>query len=207
MQNNDANAATTFYFVRHGQIDANVEKKWHGSTDSLLNDTGVKQAYAMAEFFSEQIPNISRVYCSPLKRTLKTAQALADRINVPLEHEQGFREFGIGRLEGLAHEVLATEHKMFDSIAKDHDFAVEGGESVLDVRDRFLAALSRLKQKHMGEQVAIVSHGAAVAILLAHFFEPAPYPFHEYHMDNTGISKLVWGDAPVLEVFNQAEHI
>ena len=92
-------------------------------------------------------------------------------------------------------------------MAKDHHFSVEGGESVINVRDRFLAALSRLKQKHQGEQVAIVSHGAAIAIMLAHFLEPAPYPFHQYHMVNTGISKLVWGDEPLLEVFNLAEHI
>jgi len=207
MHNDDADSSTTFYFVRHGEIDANVEHKWHGSTDSLLNEKGVKQAKAMADYFSDNIHDISMVYTSPLKRTIKTAQTLAERIEVPLEYEIGFREFSIGKLEGLPHEELATKYGMFDSMAKDHHFSVEGGESVINVRDRFLAALSRLKQKHQGEQVAIVSHGAAVAILLAHFFEPAPYPFHHYHMANTGISKLVWGDEPSLEIFNLSEHI
>lgn len=207
MQNDGADGSTTFYFVRHGEIDANVENKWHGSTDSLLNDKGIMQAKAMASYFHENIAYISMVYCSPLKRTLKTAQTLAERIDVPLEHEQGFREFSIGQLEGLPHEVLATKYGMFESMAKDHHFSVEGGESVINVRDRFLAALSRLKQKHQGEQIAIVSHGAAIAIMLAHFLDPAPYPFHHYHMVNTGISKLVWGDEPLLEVFNLAEHL
>ena len=207
MQITGTNTATTFYFIRHGEIDANVEKKWHGSTDSPLNNNGLGQATRMADYFSLNIPNISRIYSSPLKRTLKTAEALAERVDVPLEHEHDFREFSIGRLEGLAYDVLAAEHRLFEYMADDHHYAVEGGESLIDVRDRFLAALSRLKQLHRGEEVAIVSHGAAVAILLAHFFEPAPYPFHDYHMDNTGISKLVWGDEPLLEVFNLSEHV
>ena len=199
--------ATTFYFIRHGEIDANVQKKWHGSTDSLLNQNGRGQASRMADYFSTNIPSVSRVYASPLKRTFNTAEALAARISVPLEPEDGFREFGIGKLEGLHYEELATKHRLFESMAEDHHYAVEGGESVINVRDRFLDSLSRLKQKHEGEEIAIVSHGAAVAILLAHFFEPAPYPFHEYHMDNTGISKLVWGSEPTLAFFNRAEHI
>lgn len=199
--------ATTFYFIRHGEIDANIEQKWHGSTDSLLNATGLLQAGKMAEYFSSNIASISKVYTSPLMRTLKTAEALSERINVPLEHEAGFREFSIGRLEGLAYEVLAIEHRMFEYMASDPHYSVEGGESVIEVRDRFLAALIRLKDLHRGEEIAIVSHGAAVGIMLAHFFNAAPYPFHEYHMVNTGISKLVWADEPILEVFNLSEHI
>jgi len=197
---------TTFYFVRHGEIDANVERKWHGSTDSALNATGLDQVQKMGVYISEKYPNISRIYSSPLKRTLKTAEALAERANVPLEHEHGFREFSIGKLEGLPYETLAGEHRMFESMANDHHYAVDGGESVIEVRDRFLSAMVRLKALHHGEEIVIVSHGAAMAILFAHFFEPAPYPFHDYHMANTGISKLVWGEKPVLEMFNLSDH-
>jgi len=202
-----SNTVTTFYLIRHGEIDANVEQKWHGSTDSLLNDTGLSQAKKMADYFSSKIPNISRVYSSPLKRTVKTAETLAERLEVPLEHEDAFREFSIGKLEGLTYETLATEYRIFEYMANDHHYAVEGGESVIEVRDRFLDALVRLKHMHPGQEIAIVSHGAAMAILFAHFFEAAPYPFQNYHMTNTGISKLVWGDLPILEVFNLSEHI
>lgn len=201
------NTGTTFYFIRHGEIDANIEQKWHGSTDSILNATGLQQARRMADYFLSNINSISKVYTSPLMRTLKTAETLSERVNIPLEHEAGFREFGIGCLEGLAYEVLATEHRMFEHMAADHHYSVEGGESVIEVRDRFLLALTRLKDLHQGEEIAIVSHGAAVGIMLAHFFNAAPYPFHEYHMVNTGISKLVWDDEPILEVFNLSEHV
>jgi broad specificity phosphatase PhoE len=208
MQSEASDSATTFYFIRHGEIDANVQQKWHGSTDSLLNDTGQRQAGKMADYFESNISKISMVYTSPLSRTLKTAEALSERVNVPLEHEPDFREFSIGSLEGLPYEILAAEHRMFEHMEADHHYSVEGGESVIEVRDRFLSALTRLKDKHQGEEIAIVSHGAAVGILFAHFFQSAPYPFHEYHMVNTGISKLVWDDElPVLEIFNLSEHL
>jgi hypothetical protein len=49
---------TTFYLVRHGQIDANVNRLWHGSTDSPLNQTGITQAEKMASKIFEKLQEI-----------------------------------------------------------------------------------------------------------------------------------------------------
>ncbi len=198
---------TTFYLIRHGEIDANVEKRWHGATDSELNATGLDQASRMGEVVSRIFPEISMIYMSPLKRTIKTANALSDVATVPTVVHQGLREFAIGELEGVLFSELMERHKFFDAIAENQDYAPPGGESINQVRDRMLLAFNDIAQTHKGEHIAVVSHGAAMAIALADLFTGSPYPFFNYQMSNTGVSRLKWGESPELMSFDDTDHL
>jgi len=197
---------TTIYLIRHGEIDANVNECWHGWTDSELNKRGRVQAQKMGLHLAAASPDISCVYSSPLRRTLITAKSLANRLQCdPVTHE-GLKEYGIGHLEGQPYQVLKDEHKFFDLIAQDHDYAPPEGESVNQVYGRMRCALEAIREQHTGETIAVVSHGAALAITLAGLVDGAPVPFHHYHMSNTGITKLVWRDTPTIEFFNVRDH-
>ena len=198
---------TTFYLIRHGEIDANVDRCWHGATDSDLNPTGVNQARRMAQRVSNLYPKISMIYVSPLKRTMKTAQLLAQACGKQSKVHPDLREYDIGELEGTSYEELAGRHQFFDAIARDQDFAPEGGESINQVKQRMLSALNDIASRHQGEQVAVVGHGAAIAIVLADLLRGLPYPFSDYHMANTGISQLKWGNSPELVSFNDTGHL
>lgn len=45
MHNSQSTLTTKpFYFLRHGETDWNKERKWQGSQDIPLNDTGIAQA-------------------------------------------------------------------------------------------------------------------------------------------------------------------
>lgn len=199
--------STTLYLIRHGEIDANVDRHWHGSTDSELNENGRRQAEQMASHVADNHPEISAIYCSPLLRTLHTALPLAKRLNLDLEPEDDLREYSIGHLEGTPYEVLKDEHRFFDSIAFSQDYAPEGGESPNQVCSRVVAVLMRRRQRHQGQSIAVVSHGAAMGIAMTHLLENRVFPFHNYHMVNTGYSKLVLSSEPRLEFFNMSEHL
>ncbi|MBD3646732.1 MAG: histidine phosphatase family protein [Pseudomonadales bacterium] len=198
---------TTIYLIRHGEIDANVAKRWHGWTDSDLNDNGRLQAEKMGAHLAEQSPEISAIYSSPLRRTLDTARSLAGLLNLePVTHD-GLREWGIGRWEGQLYDVLRDKHKFFDAIANDLNYTPPDGESVNQVCARMVGAFEEIRLRHEGECLALVGHGAALAITLASLLDGGPMPFYQYHMDNTGITKLIWHDKPVVEFFNQREHL
>ena len=181
---------TQCFLVRHGEIEANVERLWHGTTDGLLTPTGHDQIGHLGQHFYDRKLDISKIYSSPLKRTMKTAEAIAGPQNMEVTPVPGLIEFGVGEWEGLSYEVIATEHKFFDKIAENQDFSPIGGESVNQVAERINRAFFSLVDQHRGEKIVMVGHGAAFAILMAGLLEGAHYPFFDHHMSNTGISLL-----------------
>ncbi len=200
---------TTCFLVRHGEIQANVERLWHGSTDSDLTPEGQKQISQLGQHYSDKNHSISAIYTSPLKRTIKTAQAISQARGAQVEPIAELVEYGIGEWEGLSYETIATQHGFFDSIAANQDFKPRGGESVNQVAERVLGAFYSLVDKHRGEQIMLVGHGAAFAILMAELLDGASYPFHDHHMSNTGVSRLeVSAENHVSRpVFDNTEHL
>ena len=176
--------------VRHGEIQANVERLWHGTTDSDLTVTGAQQVKHLGLHFSDINVTISKIYSSPLMRTVKTAQAIGQHQNLEVIPIAGLIEFGVGEWEGLSYETIASEHRFFDLIAEDQNFQPVGGESVNQVADRITKAFFSLVEQHRGERIVMVGHGAAFAILMAGLLEGSPFPFFHHHMSNTGVSVL-----------------
>ena len=66
--------------VRHGETYANVEKVWHGHTDTELTPRGLRQASLLGEHFHQYMkPDV--IYASPLQRAKMTAEAIAARLS------------------------------------------------------------------------------------------------------------------------------
>lgn len=200
--------STRFYLIRHGQIQANIDGHWHGSTDSALTAEGERQAARMAGWLARHHPAIGAIYSSPLQRTRHTAEAAAQALELPVVPRADFREYGIGELEGTPFVELRDRHDFLARIVQDPHFAPAGGESMHGVRERMLAGLDDLRALHAGEEVAVVGHGAAFAIALASCLHGADNPFREYHKRNTGVTCLVAEpDGWRLDYFDRLDHL
>ena len=66
----------SFYFLRHGQTDWNVEGRFQGHTDMPLTELGVSQAHLAARALAN-CP-VDMLVTSPLMRALKTAAIVAE---------------------------------------------------------------------------------------------------------------------------------
>lgn len=181
---------TTCYLVRHGQIQANVDRLWHGTTDSELTDLGQRQIRDVGLRFGDNNSYISAIYSSPLKRTMKTAGAISKALSQVVEPIQGLIEYGIGDWEGLSYETLGQKHDFYGKIAQDQDYQPEGGESVNQVSERMISAFYGLVEQHRGQNIVLVGHGAAFAILMATLLDGSGFPFYDHHMSNTGVTTL-----------------
>ncbi len=197
---------TRLYLIRHGEIDANRAQHWHGSTDSALNATGHRQAELMAAHLSRAVPALSAIYASPLQRTYDTAGYLAKAAEAPLIGDPRLVEYSVGVFEGRAYSWL-REDGFFERMAADLDYAPEEGESVNEVCSRVTSALYDIAARHSDEDVAIVGHGAALAIAMSQMLEQKPYPFYPYHMSNTGVSELTVDASVKLVAFDQTNHL
>lgn len=70
---------STFYFIRHGESVNNLAQLVNGWTDCDLTEKGENSAAMAGEMLRDY--NITRIVTSDLKRALKTAEIIADKIN------------------------------------------------------------------------------------------------------------------------------
>jgi len=177
-------AATTFYFVRHGESEANAARRFAGRSDSPLTAKGRRQADAVADEL-ETVP-FDRVVSSDLSRTRDTAEVIAKRHGVPVEVVPALREIDVGEHTG----------KPFDEVAglpewRDDGFVTwPGGETLEQVLSRTLGAIDRLARENPGKTICVVGHGGVNRILLSHFLGILP-KLDRSPATNTSISVVV----------------
>ena len=63
-----------FIFIRHGETDWNLQGKFQGQTDTLLNEVGIEQAARASHVVSHL--GIDLIISSKLKRAIKTAEII-----------------------------------------------------------------------------------------------------------------------------------
>jgi probable phosphoglycerate mutase len=199
--------AATLLLVRHGQIAANQARVWHGSTDSPLTDHGRGEAERTGLHLARTRPRIAALYTSPLVRARDTAAAIATQVGLAPQVEPGLREYGIGALEGISYDDLARRHRFFARIAEDPDFAPDGGESPRAVVTRMRETLARLALAHRGEEIVLVSHGAALGMVLGELIENDLGRWPSYQCPNCAVSELVLEPAPRLLSWGKTEHL
>ncbi len=140
-----------FYFVRHGETDANLGNLAAGSGwDIELNATGLAQAKALAESPAIQDCHDVKTICvSPLIRAQQTAQALSQVLQAPLVTVDLLSEWHLGEWERRAWAELPS---LYDPSSNP-----PGGESQLEFGMRVHKGLQQALA--MVGPVLIVAHG------------------------------------------------
>jgi broad specificity phosphatase PhoE len=193
--------------LRHGQIEANRRGLWHGSTDSALTWRGRRQARRTARHIASAHPDLSAIYTSPLNRCRQTAAAVEAELQIVPETMEGLAEYAIGEWEGLAFSRLAEQHDFVGRAVKDPHFAPPGGETLAAVSIRIVAALREIYNRHEGEQVLVVGHGAAFAVALSSLLDSDPARWVEYTVANCSLTELMLSPSPYVNFFNSTQHL
>ena len=193
--------------VRHGQIAANVDRRWHGSTDEDLTELGREQALRLANHLARMHANAVAVYTSPAKRARDTAEPIAQALRVPLVLEPGLAEYGIGVLENKSYADLVERHRFFEQADADLAWAPSGGESLGDVGERVIAAWRTIAHGHPGKAVVVVSHGAAIGAGLAALLHDDPRGWPRYHVRNASVTEVELEPVPRVVAFDVVDHV
>jgi 2,3-bisphosphoglycerate-dependent phosphoglycerate mutase len=186
------NEATRIIAIRHGETTWNVDARIQGQLDIPLNDTGHRQAKRMALALVDE--PVAAIYASDLSRAWETAQYLGRALDVPVSKEEALRERGFGEFEGKTFaeiEALLPDQSLRWR-KRDPAFAPAGGESLLALRSRVVAACEQLAAAHPGELIALVCHGGVMDVLYraaARLDLQAP---RTWALGNTAISRLLW---------------
>ncbi len=192
-------------FVRHGESIANRAKRWQGQGDSPLSEHGRAQAKALGSRLRSR--HFDRVISSDLQRAADTARATG----FSLELRRGFREFDVGRWEGLTREEVAERFPdEIQRLKQGEDIALGGGESYASFSSRIDEEVARLRASLApGEHALVVCHGGVIGTALSGLLglrSHGRWPFTRVW--NTSISEVVLGEGDVeLRVYNDALHL
>ncbi len=170
-----AGEPTTVILVRHGVTAHTLEKRFSGGLASAnpgLDDEGREQARAVGAWLAPLADSVGAVVSSPVRRTLETAEIVADMLEQNVEVEHGFAEMEFGAWDGKTFLEVAEQHPDdLDAWLGSLDVAPGGGESFRVVEKRVLDGLQRLLDEHGGKTVVVVSHVTPIKTLVAHAVE------------------------------------
>lgn len=194
--------ATRLYLVRHAA--AAIEPgRCCGSLDVDLSAAGRKHARALGRAFAEI--ELDAVYTSPLERSRQTAAEIASRRGLSLRELRGVAEIDFGELEGKDFDEIAVTHPETHAtwLTQPTEVDFPGGERFADFARRVRQSVHEILSAHRGEQVAVVSHGGPIRLLLADALAmptPAMFRLDQAH---AAVNVLDWhDDTPLVRLLN-----
>lgn len=153
-----------FYFVRHGESEANKNGVIAGgSVDTPLTSFGRQQAIDAGQ--KAQTLNFHTIYHSPMIRAHDTATIINQRKQVPMNLIHDLKEWDMGNWQGITHAELIDRvlNQGLDPLNGEtqdahHDRVQQAIQSILDREDKpfmivahggtFVAMTKRFKIKH-----------------------------------------------------------
>ena len=192
---------TTFYFVRHGESEANAARRFAGQSDSPLTERGRRQAEAVAQELATV--RFDRIVSSDLSRTRETAEAIARRLGLAVEVIPALREIDVGDRTGTP----LDEARGFLNWSEDGFVAWPGGETLDRVLDRVLGVIGRLVRESPAKTILVVGHGGINRILISHFLGILPR-LDRTPATNTNISVVVTdGERHTVQRLFASDHV
>ncbi|MEU8518170.1 histidine phosphatase family protein [Streptomyces sp. NBC_01216] len=147
---------------RHGQTSWNLERRFQGSTDIELTETGVSQARRSARLLASLGPDA--IIASDLRRAAATAGELAAVTGLPVAYDSALRETYAGEWQGLTHEEIVGRYgEQYAAWKRGEPVRRGGGELETEVADRAAPVVLRHAEKlPENGTLVVVSHGGTI---------------------------------------------
>lgn len=154
------------FFIRHGETIYSQTGGYCGALDPELTAAGQEMAIEFAAAY-KTVP-WQAIYCSPMKRTIATAQPLCEATGLELQLRDGLKEIQYGAWEGK------TQADVKDQFTGDYvRWLTEpawnpptGGETAVQIASRASLVITEIEQTYPDGNVLVVSHKATIRVIL-----------------------------------------
>ena len=163
------------YLIRHGITEGNLDGKYIGQTDLALCPQGEKQIQQLVK--AGVYPCVEKVYTSPLKRCVETAQIIYPDIQLSKVDE--IAEMDFGQFEGKTQKELENLPEYTAWLKGGPEACPPEGEKFGDFSLRCISGLDIIFRDMMKKEItraAMVTHGGVITNLLAGFGLPKGHP-------------------------------
>ena len=154
------------FFLRHGQTEWNAAHRIQGGVAEIdLNEAGVLQAESAAEGLARAGLSFDRVYSSPFRRAMHTAEIICSRIGGAPVSDGRIREISFGEYEGTPYlEGGYCDDNIRAAFENPPAYVPRGGETfeqiLARVQDFLESALKPLEG--VCDKVLVVAHGGVL---------------------------------------------
>jgi broad specificity phosphatase PhoE len=156
--------------VRHGATEWNQQRRVQGLSNLGLNETGRKQAEALAQSLKNE--RVYAIYTSPLRRAQETARAISRFHHAEVMTLDGLKELDVGEVDGMTYEEMRVHHGEFFTkwMADFTAVRLPGGGTVPELRDQCCAAVKDILEKQQPAAREKCGDEDKVVIAVTHFF-------------------------------------
>jgi alpha-ribazole phosphatase/probable phosphoglycerate mutase len=159
---------TRIIMIRHGEVDNHEAGIFNGQMDVDITPRGVKHMERAAEFIAEA--GVKKIYSSNLKRTVRGAKIISNQIgfNESREVVPEIKEIHLGEWQGLSGDEIDSLYPGMreERYANIEHFRIPGGETLTELSERVVPAVTRIAMHHQGEAIAIVAHAGPNRVFL-----------------------------------------
>ena len=162
----------TLVFIRHGETQANKERRYLGKTDESLSKKGIEilKSYKMQKLY----PDVECLFTSPMKRCTETAKIIYPTLRPIVIPE--WEEINFGRFEYRNYEELKDDVQYQSWLCSGGTLDFPEGESrkdfILRCKSGFISMCNELNQS-VGRKaknpasVGMIVHGGTIMSLLS----------------------------------------
>ena len=168
--------------IRHAENDFVKKQRLAGRLPGVhLNETGLRQADAVAEALASKLKNstIKTIYCSPLERTIETAEPIAAALQAEINPRPGLIETDYGDWQNKTLKEL-RRRKLWKVVQNTPSLMrFPGGESFAETQTRICSEIETLRTQHTPKEIIIcVSHSDPIKLAVA-FYLGLPLDFFQ----------------------------
>jgi len=180
--------------LRHGRTAGNAEGLLQGRLDLPLDDVGRFQAEQVAKALGP----VDRIICSPMQRTLQTAEPFG----VEPTTDERWLELHYGEFDGKRLSELPSD--LWHKWRTDPEFRTAGGESIGALAARVRSACEELVELSRDEDILVVSHVTPIKAAVAWALDAPTSMIFRCHLEQAAICRITDGPlGPVLRRFNE----
>lgn len=180
------------YLIRHGESLANlglVSADFSMDNQNTLSKKGEDQIRAIIPAF--QNCNIVRIFSSPMKRAVESAEILqSGLVNKP-------KIIIDNRLKEISYGIFTDDrdNPEMQNIAKrqiagDQEIRFGGGENIREILERFLDFLVDIYKENQNDEIIVFSHGLLLSIVSKKIEELCQKEIKKSKIENASIIEL-----------------
>jgi len=189
--------------IRHGETDSNIRGSYLGWTDIELNATGIKQVQSLRDRLKGI--NVDKIYTSPLKRALKTAEIINENYRLDIVLSDGLKERNFGIWDDLTLEEMTQKYPLeYNEWISDWiKYRIKEGESAQEAYERTAAFVEGLIRNNDDGVFMLVTHLGTIRFILAYLLNLGIENSWRFRVNNASITKVEINDGySVLTMLN-----